>query len=263
MTERIFHPVPETEISRAIAGRFASDMEAALSADVFIIGGGPAGLTAGRRLALEGQNVFIIERNNFLGGGFWVGGYFMNTVTFRSPAERVLDDVGIPHEKAAEGLHVTPGPLACGHLIAAAAEAGVRFLQLTRVEDLIVKDGGVKGVVVNWSPAGHLPKGVFALDPIALESRYVLDATGHDATGIALLAKRGLLELKGMGTHDVEASEDAVVERTGEVFPGLVAAGMAVSELYGLSRMGPTFGAMLLSGERAAEIILEGIAVAA
>ncbi len=263
MSDRIFHTVPETDISRAIVSRFARDMEAALSADVFIIGGGPAGLTAGRRLALEGLNVFIIERNNFLGGGFWVGGYFMNTVTFRSPAERILDDVGIPHEKAAEGLHVAPGPLACARLIAAAAEAGVRFLQLTRVEDLMMKADRVTGVVVNWSPAAHLPKGVYALDPVALESRYVLDATGHDATGISLLAKRGLLELKGMGTHDIEASEDAVVKHTGEIFPGLVAAGMAVSEFHGLSRMGPTFGAMLLSGERAAEIILEGLAASA
>ena len=263
MTDRIFHAVPETDVSRAIVGQFARDMEAALSADVFIIGGGPAGLTAGRRLALNGLSVFIIERNNFLGGGFWVGGYFMNTVTFRSPAERVLDDVGIPHEKAAEGLHVAPGPLACARLIAAAAEAGVKFLQLTRVEDLMVKDGRVKGIVINWSPTAHLPKGIYALDPIALESRFVLDATGHDATGIALLAKRGLMELKGMGPHDIDSSEDAVVKCTGEVFPGLVAAGMAVSELHGLSRMGPTFGAMLLSGERAAEIILEQIAASA
>ena len=38
------------------------------------------------------------------------------------------------------------------------------------------------------------------------------------------------------------------------VYPGLVAAGMSVTETHGLARMGPTFGSMLYSGKKAAEI---------
>ncbi len=255
----LFPQVPERTISGAIVRNFARQMEEALNADVFIIGAGPAGLTAGRLLADAGVNTFIIERNNYLGGGYWLGGYFMNTVTVRAPAQRHWDEVGAAYEQMAENLYATSGALACSSLIAAAAKAGVKFMQLTHLDDLMLNEAGqrVSGVVVNWSPVKGLPKAITCVDPIALESKLVIDATGHDAVAVSRLARRGLVEMKGMGTLNVHASEAAIVEHTCEVFPGLIVAGMAVSETFGLSRMGPTFGGMLLSGERAAELALE------
>jgi len=95
------------------------------------------------------------------------------------------------------------------------------------------------------------------VDPVALECKLVIDGTGHDACGVRKLEERGLIKAPGFGAMWVDRSEDLIVEHTGEAHPGLIVTGMAVSTTYGLPRMGPTFGAMLLSGKRAAEVALE------
>jgi len=254
----LFYPVREGEVTKAIISSFLRQLEQYVDSDVIIVGGGPSGLVAGRELGKAGLKVLIIERNNYLGGGFWVGGYFMNKVTLRAPAQEVLDELNVPYSKASEGLYVADAPHVCSKLIGAACDAGVKFLQLTLLEDVVVREGNrLAGVVVNWSPIAYLPKEVSALDPIPLETKVVIDATGHDACVARKLEQRGALKLAGEGALWIEKSEDAVVEHTGEVYPGLVVAGMAVATVYGLPRMGPTFGGMLLSGKRAAEVALD------
>jgi len=253
-----FHPVKEREVARAIVTSFLRQFEEYVESDVIIVGGGPSGLLASRELGKAGVKVLIIERNNYLGGGFWVGGYFMNKVTLRAPAQKILDELNVPYSVASEGLYVADAPYACSKLISAACDAGVKFFNLTLMEDLVIHEGNrVAGVVINWSPIAYLPKEISALDPIPLETKVVIDATGHEACVARKLEQRGVLKLPGEGAMWIEKSEDAVVEHTGEVHPGLIVAGMAVATAYGLPRMGPTFGGMLLSGKRAAEIALD------
>ena len=157
---------------------------------------------------------------------------------------------------------MSDGPHACSKLIASTCDAGVKFANMTIFDDLVLREGNrVAGVVINWTPVSAMPREVTCVDPIALESRLVIDATGHDAQVVKKLEERGLIKTKGYGAMWVERSEDLVVEHTGVVHPGLIVTGMAVSTTYGLPRMGPTFGAMLLSGEVAAEIALKNLTV--
>jgi len=252
----VFQAVGEKEITRAILSGFIKELDEHVESDVIIVGGGPSGLMAGKELASKGVKTLIVERNNYLGGGFWIGGYLMNKVTFRDPSQKILDELGIPYENFNKGLYVAEGPHACSKLIASACEAGVKILNMTSVDDIVLREKNrVSGVVINWTPVSRLPREITCVDPIALESKFVIDASGHDAIVVKKLEDRGLLKIAGMGAMWVEKSEDAVVEKTGEVHPGLIITGMAVSTTYGLPRMGPTFGAMLLSGKRAAEIV--------
>lgn len=249
-----FHPTGEKEITRAIVEGFMRDFRKYSESDVIIVGGGPCGLMAGKGLAERGVSTLIIERNNYLGGGFWVGGYLLNKITVRAPAQKVLEELGVPYEESSEGLYVADGPHACSKLIAATCDAGAKILNMTRIEDIVVRERRVTGVVVNWTPVATVPHEIASLDPIGLESKFVIDATGHEAVVVRLLERRGLLKVPGYGPMWVERSEDLVVEHTGEIYPGLIVAGMAVSTAYGLPRMGPVFSAMLLSGKRAADI---------
>ncbi|MEW6042591.1 MAG: sulfide-dependent adenosine diphosphate thiazole synthase [Elusimicrobiota bacterium] len=257
-TKKIFSDVGEKEITRAIVDGFAKEFSEYVESDCLIVGAGPSGLSAGRLIAKEGYRVFIIERNNYLGGGFWIGGYLMNKVTVRAPGEKVLKELGIPFKKEIEGLYVADGPHACSKLIAAACDAGVKFANMTTFDDVVLRENNrVSGLVVNWTPVEALPRQITCVDPVALETKVVIDATGHDAYVAKKLEERGLLKTKGFGAMWVTHSEDMVVEYTGEVHPGLVVSGMAVSTVFGLPRMGPTFGAMLLSGQKAAEVVIK------
>jgi thiamine thiazole synthase len=66
----VFEPIDEKDVTRAIVGGFLRQFEEYAESDVIIVGGGPSGLMAGKVLAENGVKTLIIERNNYIGGGF-------------------------------------------------------------------------------------------------------------------------------------------------------------------------------------------------
>lgn len=253
----MFQKITEAQISRAIVREFNQWFEDYITSDVIIVGAGPSGLVCAKDLAGAGVKTLVIESNNYIGGGFWIGGYLMNTLTFRAPAEKLLNELNIPYKEAEPGLFTADGPHACSKLVAAACDAGARILNMTKFDDVILRANRVEGAVINWTPVSALPRAITCVDPIALESKLVVDATGHDAYVCRALERRKILKLAEFGPMDVASSEDAVVEKTGEIYPGLIVCGMAVSTAYGIPRMGPTFSGMLFSGRKAAALALE------
>ncbi len=252
----MFSKYGEKEVSLAIIDAFFEKLKSVVVSDVVIVGAGPAGLVAAYYLSLKGKKVVLIEKNNAPGGGAWSGGYLMNELTIRYPGNEVLEDMGLKVKEVKKGLFTADALYICAGLIKKALEAGAVILNLTLCEDIIMRNGVIEGVVINWSPIQFMPRPMRTLDPIVLESKVVIDATGHDAAVAAMLAKRGLLEIAGEGAMHIEASEDLLAEKTGRIFPGLYTAGMSVCSVYGLPRMGPTFGGMYVSGKIAAEKIL-------
>ena len=254
----------EIIITRAIIERYMEKLSANLELDAAIVGGGPAGLVAGYKLAKAGLHVALFERKLSIGGGMWGGGMMMNEIVVQEEAKRILDEMGIKSRPFRPGYHTADSVLCSSTLCSEAVKAGLTIFNLVSVEDVMVREERVVGLVINWTAVemAHLH-----VDPLTLRARYTIDATGHAAEVVHVIARKVDAELftrtggvVGERSLWAEVAENHTLNNTREVFPGVFTAGMCSNATFGSYRMGPVFGGMLLSGEKAAQMVAERLA---
>ncbi|KAK4701056.1 cysteine-dependent adenosine diphosphate thiazole synthase, partial [Phenoliferia sp. Uapishka_3] len=129
---------------------------------------------------------------------------------------------------------------------------------ITRPDPLGSGELRVCGVVSNWTLVTLAHGLQSCMDPQTITSAVTCSFAGHDGPFGAFSVKRlvatGQVEKLGnMRGLDMRSAEDYIVNNTREIVPGLITGGMELSELDGSARMGATFGAMLISGVKAAK----------
>ncbi|OBZ71220.1 Thiamine thiazole synthase [Grifola frondosa] len=240
-----FAPIEEAQVSRAMIKR--------------------AGLSCAYHLGKSRPDlkITIIEANVAPGGGAWLGGQLMTPMVVRKPADRFLQEIGVPFEDEGPFVVVKHAALFTSTILSRVLSMpNVILMNATAVEDLIVREDfqgrqRVAGVVTNWTLVALNHDTQSCMDPNVITAPVIISATGHDGPMGAFSAKRlvsmGLLkELGNMRGLDMNRAEPAIVNGTREVAPGLIMTGMELSEHDGSNRMGPTFGAMMASGVKAA-----------
>lgn len=250
-------------ISRGIVDSYFEKFKKILNVDVAIVGGGPSGLVASYYLAKNGLNVVLFERKLAPGGGMWGGAMMFNEIIVQHEALPIIKELGIDHKPYSDELYLIDSLQATSALIFQASKAGATLMNCISVEDVVIQNEKVQGVVINWAPV-HRER--LHVDPIIVTAKAVLDATGHDCEVARILERKNGIKLNtptggvvGERSLNVYEAERTTIENTKEIYPGLYVSGMAANGVSGSFRMGPIFGGMLLSGQKIAKTILNTV----
>jgi thiamine thiazole synthase len=251
----------EIVISRAIIESYKDKLVNALDVEVAIVGAGPAGMVCGYYLAKAGKSVVLFERKLSVGGGMWGGGIMFNEIVVQDKAKGILDEFGIKSRRYQEGYYLADSIESVSTICSKAVKAGLRVFNLMSVEDVMVRDKKVTGLVLNWTA---VEMANLHVDPISMRARVVVDATGHPAEVARIVERKSGIRLKTstgktMGEESMwaEAGEETIVKNSKEVCPGLYACGMCANAVFGGPRMGPVFGGMLLAGRKVARDLIK------
>ncbi len=248
-------------ISKTIVDGFSKKLIKNLESDVAIAGGGPAGLIAAYYLARAGKKVVLFERKLSIGGGMWGGGMMFNEIVLQKEGIGILKELGVRFSEREKGYFAADSIETVATLASKAVKAGATIFNLISAEDVMIRKERVTGLVLNWT---SVEMANLHVDPLTVRSKFVIDATGHPAEIANIIVKKIGPELKtktggllGEKSMWAEVGERTIVKNTKEIYPGVYVCGMACNAVFGAPRMGPIFGGMLLSGKKAANLLIK------
>jgi len=244
----------EIVISKAITESYTRELLDYMEVDVAVVGGGPSGLAAGYYLGKQGVKTALFDKKLSIGGGM-----MFNKIVVQDEAKGILDEFGVTAVRYQDGYYVAGSVEAVSALCYRCVKAGTRIFNLISVEDVMIRENDrITGLVLNWSAVNIANLHV---DPLVIRAKLVIDATGHDAEVCRIVTRKigNRLDTKtgnviGEKPMWAEVGERELVAEARQVFPGLLASGMAINAVYGYPRMGAIFGGMLISGKQAAEL---------
>lgn len=182
-----------------------------------------------------------------------------NEIVVQESGNKILKEFGVSVQKYKENYYTADSIQAVSTICSKACFAGLRVFNLMEVEDLMIKNNMIKGLVINWSSVSIAKLHV---DPISIEAKFVIDATGHASEISRLLEEKAKIKIAtntggvlGEKSMWADIGEKSMYANTREIFPNIYVAGMAANAVFGSPRMGPIFGGMLISGKRVADLI--------
>jgi thiazole biosynthesis enzyme len=254
----------EKTITEAIIKRYMEKLLDSLKCDVAIVGGGPSGLIAAKELAGAGWKTCLFERKLSIGGGMWGGGMMMNEIVIQEDAKPVVDEYGIRTRPFGKGYFTADAIESVTTICSKAVQAGARIFNLISVEDIVLRDNEAAGIVINWTA---VEMASLHVDPLTVESKFIIDATGHAAEVVRVIERKMDTRLmtpsgkiEGERSLWADKAEQTTIENTREVFPRVYVTGMCANAVFGSYRMGPIFGGMLLSGKKVARMVGDRLA---